>query len=84
MIHTVNLFYPRSTDIPRSEDQPITIHVGLDDVRAADDMVIDYDFDRDGYRIRMVRERREDNVDHDVELVEVAFVPARVPSCSTP
>jgi hypothetical protein len=80
LIHTVNLFYPRSTDIPRTEDEPVAVQVGLDDVRAADVMTIDYDFDRDGYRIRMptVHEWEPDDVERDPKLVEVAFVPARI------
>jgi hypothetical protein len=36
---------------PRGEDNPSTITVALYDVRAADDLVIGYDFDRDGWTI---------------------------------
>lgn len=42
---TVDLRYPRSPD------QPKRVVVGLDDVRAADDLTITYDFNRDGWVI---------------------------------
>jgi hypothetical protein len=36
---------------PRSDDTPSFIRVELADVRAADNLIISYDFDRDGYSI---------------------------------
>lgn len=36
---------------PRLDSEPSTITVALYDVRAADDLVIGYDFDRDGWTI---------------------------------
>lgn len=52
-------------EYPRSDDRPKTVKVTLEDVRAADSLIIGYDFDRDGWTIA-----RED------EPGEVAFVPA--------
>ena len=69
--HHVDLWYPRTDDPNRTSDHPTSVRVGLMDVRAADDVVIDYDFDRDGYRIRM-------SADVDAPLVEVAFVASSV------
>jgi hypothetical protein len=50
--------YPRSQDTvrfdfwyPRTDDEPHLLQVGLYDVRAADDIRISYDFDRDGWKI---------------------------------
>ena len=73
--HSVDLWYPRIAD-GRTPDEATSVRVRLMDARAADDLVIDYDFDRDGYRIRMadVAEHEED----DSPLVEVAFVPGGV------
>lgn len=62
---------------PRVAGNPDEIVVSLMDVRAADDIYISYDFDRDGWVIK-----QEPVVDHDdyMETVgepeEVAFVPA--------
>ena len=64
------------TDADDGEGAPSEIVVGLMHVRAANDLVIDYDFDRDGYRIRMSSEGPRDR--EDGQLVEVAFVPAWV------
>jgi len=76
----INLWYPRNTKLPRADDQPASIRVGLMDVRAADYLIIDYDFDRDGYRVRMatVHEWEPDDPVMDPKLVEVAFIPAWV------
>ena len=76
----VNLWYPRNTGMPRTADEPTSVRVGLMDVRAADDLIIDYDFDRDGYRVRMatVHEWEPDDTVLDPKLVEVAFIPAWV------
>jgi len=75
----VNLWYP-NVDIgkPRTEDEPTEVSVGLMHVRAADDIVIDYDFSRDGYRIRMrhVKDPCIPSDDEECPLEEVAFIPA--------
>jgi hypothetical protein len=78
-IQAVDLWYPR-LDGSRTPDQPTEVRIGLMDVRAADDIVIDYDFDRDGYRIRMPTIHAWDIDDEvcDEGLVEVAFIPAWV------
>lgn len=73
---TVDLWYPRN------EDSPIKrIRITLMDVRAANNLVIDYDFDRDGWRIQMptVHQWTAEQVaagEDDDRLQEVAFVPA--------
>ena len=76
----VDLWYPRlEDDIPRTPDQPTEVAVGLVDVRAADEIIIDYDFERDGYRIRMETGRGEDGEEtENTKLVEVAFIPSSV------
>ena len=50
MEHYVELFYPRS-EMERTDDQPQAVIVGLMDIRAADNIRITYDFDRDGWVI---------------------------------
>ena len=78
--HCVDLWYPRLTE--RTEDQPTVIRVGLVDVRAADDILIDFDFDRNGYRIRMETGRDPNGEEtRETQLVEVAFVPAQIKDC---
>ena len=70
----VDLWYPRS------EGKTIrAVQVGLVDVRAADDIRITYDFDRDGYVIQqqVTWERFEDEPEDATEdWREVAFVKA--------
>ena len=67
----IDLWYPRNDDTPNA------LIVGLMDVRAADDIRIEYDFERDGYRIL-----QQPGIDHDTYLgstgtwQEVAFVKA--------
>jgi hypothetical protein len=51
---------------PRNDDQVKTLTVSLVDVRAADDLVVGYDFDRDGWVIARGDEPKK----------EVAFVSA--------
>jgi len=66
----VNLFYPRV------EGNPEEITIALMDVRAANDISIKYDFERDGWSI--LSDLLDPDI-HDVqsdELHEVAFVPA--------
>ena len=67
----VELWYPRL-------NPPRVIHVGLVDVRAADDIRIHYDFNRDGWVIQQAS-RFEWAADDDVmdpDWQEVAFVQA--------
>lgn len=61
---------------PRIGDNPTEVRVGLVDVRAADDIVIRYDFDRDGWAILQDETRWVDERIERVPLVEVAFIPA--------
>ncbi len=64
---------------PREEDNPIkSICVGLMDVRAADDIRISYDFERDGWKIEQASTFSWDADDKvcDPDWQEVAFVKA--------
>lgn len=63
---------------PRSDDNPTHLQVGLMDVRAADDIRIHYDFDRDGYVIEQASTFRwdADDEEQDPDWQEVAFVKA--------
>lgn len=75
----VELWYPTVDDLNRTDDQPTEVRIDLIAVRAADCIVVDYDFDRDGYRVRMPTIREWGEFDDDLEdegLVEVAFIPA--------
>ncbi len=62
---------------PRIEGNTNTIRLELGDVRAADDLIITFDFERNGWRIGMDTTRQTtfgmDTIDQDQE---VAFIPA--------
>lgn len=62
---------------PRNGAGPDSIIVSLLDVRAADNITLRYDFDRDGWAVTQDRTRQAEGhmevIEHDVE---VAFVPA--------
>lgn len=62
---------------PRLEDQPSTIEVTLYDVRAADSLVIGYDYDRDGWTIA-----RSENPEHEVAFVSAWPDPCGLGPCS--
>jgi len=68
----IDLWYPRVGDNPRA------IHIGLMDVRAADDLRIEYDFERDGWIVKQARVFRWDADDEvcDPQWIEVAFIEA--------
>ena len=67
----VDLEYPRVNDIKY-------IRIGLMDVRAADDIRIEYDFERDGWLIKQATVFEWDVNDErcDPKWKEVAFVQA--------
>jgi hypothetical protein len=69
----INLWYP---DVP--ENQIRKIVVGLVDVRAADDIRISYDKERDGWKIEQASTFEWDGADEkcDFDWQEVAFVQA--------
>lgn len=72
----VDVWYPRTENSPCRE-----VRVGLMDVRAADDIRIHYDFDRDGWVIRQERVVEIEGggaiLSKDPEeWVEAAFLPA--------
>ena len=74
----IDLWYPGVKDPKRTADHPTEVEVELVDVRAANAILIDYDFERDGYRIRMdsVLSWAADDDVCDPKPVEVAFIPA--------
>lgn len=64
---------------PRIENKIKKIRVWLSDVRAADTMTIEFDFDRNGYVIKMDKMKYYDNGDLPDTIIEddeVAFIPA--------
>jgi hypothetical protein len=66
-------------EYPRNEDSKAKrIIVGLSDVRAADDILIEYDFERDGYVIKQASKFSwsADDPVCDMDWQEVAFVQA--------
>jgi hypothetical protein len=67
----IQLWYPRNSAIDK-------IVLGLCDVRAADDIRISYDFDRDGWKIEQASIFEWDGDDPvcDPDWQEVAFVEA--------
>ena len=71
-VPTIDLFYPR-------EDGNATeLEIGLMDVRAADSILVSYDFERDGWSIKQASTFRWDVNDTicDPDWQEVAFVKA--------
>lgn len=77
-VKTVDLWYPRLEDTERDDDQPQEVEIALMDVRAADDIRIKYDFERDGWVIlqasRFVWSGDDEVCDPDWQ--EVAFIKA--------
>lgn len=63
---------------PRVDDRPNAIQVALMDVRAADDIRITYDFERDGWVVMQasIFEWDADDDECDADWQEVAFVKA--------
>ena len=63
---------------PRSDDEPVALEVSLEDVRAADDIRISYDFERDGWVIQQASNTGPWPADAalDEGWQEVAFVKA--------
>ena len=72
--NTINipLWYPRSSEIKKFE-------IELMDVRAADSIQVEYDFDRDGWKISQASTFEwsgDDTVECDSDWQEVAFIKA--------
>jgi hypothetical protein len=61
---------------PRQPNNPDTINISLFDVRAANDITIKYDFDRDGWVIYSDLIQPGQDEDIPDELTEVAFIEA--------
>lgn len=67
----IDIWYPRSSTVK-------AIQVGLMDVRAADSIRLEYDFDRDGWIVKQAQvfEWEENDSVCDPQWKEVAFVRA--------
>lgn len=79
MNYTHNKILHVDLEYPRVEDSKVkAIQVGLMDVRAADDILIEYDFGRDGYVIKQAQVFEWSGNDErcDPEWKEVAFIQA--------
>lgn len=68
----VDLWYPRCPDRPKF------VELGLVDVRAADPLRIEYDFDRDGWVVKQASRFtfEADDEKQDQDWQEVAFIRA--------
>lgn len=69
---SVDLWYPRQ------ENRYTSIKINLMDVRAANDIEISYDFDRDGWVIKSDLCNPNKPYECQDEYYEVAFIPAWV------
>ena len=65
-------------EYPRSEGSPKFVQVGLIDVRAADDVRLHYDFDRNGWVVEQasIFSWSSDETKFDMDWKEVAFIKA--------
>jgi len=63
---------------PRIDENPNAVEIGLLDVRAADSILVSYDFDRDGWRIQQATcfDWEPGGEAFDRKWKEVAFIPA--------
>lgn len=75
---SVELWYPNYSATDEGQGKIRAIHVGLMHVRAADDIRIEYDFERDGWSIKQasIFEWAGDDDVMDSDWQEVAFVKA--------
>ena len=69
-----DLWYPGGAARRDMEAEPTYVRIGLYHVRAADDVRISYDFDRDGWKVEQDKRAHLDGIDE--EWTEVAFVEA--------
>jgi hypothetical protein len=73
-ILNVNLSYP---DISNRDENNLFVRIGLDHVRASDDIMIYFDGPRNGYVVLMDKTKDMGNyMDEVEEKQEVAFIPA--------
>lgn len=73
----VDLYYPRAEVADRTNEQPQQVRINLECIRSANSIVIDYDFERDGYRVRMPSKFSWNAGEEiDEQLKEVSFIPA--------
>lgn len=76
VLDEATLEYQRTNENDRN-GQPCGVLVSLSDVRAADDLFIRYDFERDGWTIWQQRLIERDGYSESTDIwVEVAFVEA--------
>lgn len=74
--------YAVNEEDPHPLEQPEEVEIELMHVRCANTIVVDYDFERNGYRIRMSNSRRDPRFEAGTNALElgaeheVAFVPA--------
>ena len=75
---SATIWYPRSKTEPGESEKPRAVLVGLCDVRAADDIRVSYDFERDGWKIEQAQRFcwETDDEECDPCWVEVSFVQA--------
>lgn len=71
-------YYPGDPHSDRDPQRPYAVEVGLSSVRAADNLRLIYDFDRDGWRIEQASVFAWECADtvQDPDWQEVAFVQA--------
>ena len=74
----VDLWYPPRPGQLTTETRVSVIQIGLVDVRAADDIRVSYDFDRDGWAIHQQPDWPVETTEEEGEppWVEVAFIRA--------
>lgn len=73
----VHIEYPRVANLPEEPPRAHAIQIQLVDVRAADDLRVSYDFDRDGWKVEQEHiEACDGFFKSNGVWEEVAFVPA--------
>ena len=73
----IDIWYPpRSFHLADLNTNPSKLEVGLMDTRAADSILIEYDFDRDGYSVKQASTFWGCSEGYDEDWQEVAFIEA--------
>ena len=76
ILDSAEIVYQRTED-ERNGGRPCGVLVSLSDIRAADDLFIRYDFERDGWTVWQQRLIERDGYSESTDIwVEVAFVEA--------
>jgi len=63
-------------EYPRSDGNPVGLHINLSETRAADPIIVRYDFDRDGWVILQSSKFEGTEAGFDADWQEVAFIEA--------